>query len=76
MNKQRRNKLSIANNYIKEAKNIVKNVQSEEEYTYDNIPENLQCSERGYNIEDNINNLEEIIEKIDEITELIDDIIF
>ena len=76
MNKQRRNELKIVIDYMDKAKDIIVNVKNQEEFAYDNMPENLQYSDRGCNIEDNINNLDEISEGIDEIISTINDIIY
>ncbi len=74
MNKQRRKKIGLVNNYLNKAKEIIETVHIEEECAFDNLPENLQCSDRGYNMEENIDDLEELLDKIDEMNELIDNI--
>lgn len=74
MNKQRRNKLDKAISYIEEAKCVIQNVKSEEEFAYDNLPENLQYSNRGCQMEENIDNMDEIIDNIEEILSSINDV--
>lgn len=76
MNKQRRGKLRNAISYLTVAKDIIKDVKTKEEFAYDNYPENLQCSNKGYNMEENIDDMEDIIDKINDIIDLINDIIY
>ena len=76
MNKQRRNKLNDAINCIEAAKGIIVNVKNDEEFAFDNMPEGLQYSDRGYKMEENIDNLDEAIDKIEEVVSLINDVIF
>lgn len=76
MNKNRRQYLKNAIDYLLKAKDIILKVKSEEEFTYDNIPENLQYSTKGCDIEENIDSMEEIIDNIDDIVSEINDIIF
>lgn len=83
MNKQRRKelaeaieKLEQAIALLEEAKGTVECVAEEEQEAYDNMPESLQCSERGEMTLDNVGTLEEITSNIesyiDEIQDQID----
>lgn len=74
MNKKRRECLDVAINYINMGKEIIKDVKQEEEFAYDNLPENLQYSDRGCDMEDKIDNMDEVIDKIEEAISLIEDI--
>lgn len=76
MNKKRRESLDVAINYINMGKDLIKNVKDEEELAYDNLPENLQCSDRAFDMEEKIENMEEVIDKIDDIISLIEDVRF
>lgn len=76
MNKQRRNELKIAIDYMENAKNIIKEVKTKEEFAYDNLPEGFQCTDRGCGMEDNIENMDEAIDKIDDVISVINDVIF
>ena len=76
MNKQRRNELKIAVDHMMKAKDIIKDVKSKEEFAYDNIPENLQYSNKGCDMEEKIDDMEEVMDKIDDTISLINDIIF
>lgn len=83
MNKQRRKelaeaieKLEQAIAMLEQAKETVECVTEEEQEAYDNMPESLQCSERGEMTLDNVGTLEEITSNIesyiDEIQDQID----
>lgn len=75
MNKQRRAELRIALNYIEQAKDIINENKIKEEFAYDNLPEGFQYSDKGCNMEDNIENMDEAVDKIDEIISLISDVV-
>lgn len=74
MNKQRRSEIS---NIITELGNIktrLDNVLANEQFAFDNMPENLQYSMRGEEsqeaidcIEEAVNNLEEAISQLEDI---------
>lgn len=69
MNKDR---LKQINEIIKNIDNIsgeIENVLDEEQFSFDNMPENLQSSSNGERSEDAIGNLEEAHEKIQEVKE-------
>lgn len=71
MNKQRRIRLKEANSYLDRAMQIVSSVKDEEQDSLDNLPENLQGSERCTIMEDAIDALEEAIENIEQASESI-----
>lgn len=75
MNKNRRNKLKKSIIYIEMAQEIIKSVKDEEEFAYDNIPENLQNSNKACDMEDSIDSLDEIIDNINDIKTLLNDIV-
>lgn len=76
MNAQRRKQLENIISKLEELKNDIEMTRDEEQEAYDNLPEGLQVSQRGENIEsavsaldsaydsieDTINNLQEAIE--------------
>lgn len=74
MNKERRNRLGVAVSYVEMAKNIVKEVRDEEEMAFDNLPENLQYSNRGCDMEDKVTDMEDIIDDLDDVISSINDI--
>lgn len=72
MNKQRRIRLREAGSYLARAIQLVSRVKDEEQDALDNIPENLQNSERYTNMEDAIDKLEEAIDNMEQAAESID----
>lgn len=74
MNKQRRMEIK---NIIAELENIktkLDNVFSEEQYAFDNMPENLQYSMRGEESQEAIDYMSEAISNIEEAIEQLEDI--
>lgn len=71
MNKQRRIRLKEANSYLDRAMQIVSSVKDEEQDSLDNLPENLQGSERCTIMEDAIDALEDAIGNIEQASESI-----
>jgi len=74
MNKQRKARLRESLVYLQKATDIVTEVKEDERYSLDNIPENLQGSERCTAMEDAIDELEEAIESIEEATDSINNV--
>lgn len=71
MNNIRRDKLRTAANTIGRACSMVSAVLDEESDSLDNVPENLQGTERYENMEDAVDLLGDALEKLDEAKELI-----
>ena len=74
MNKERRKILAKIVEKLDEARNLLDEVKSDEECVFDNMPENLQCSERGETMgeyistmEDGVDTLEDIVSSLEEI---------
>lgn len=66
MNDKRRSKISEAKLAISKAVTVLENVKDDEEDALWNIPENLQTSDRYYEMEEHVNNLIEAIEKLEQ----------
>ena len=66
MNKARRNKLSDALDYLSMARIMIRDIQEEEQESYDNMPESLQCSKKGDAMEYNIDKLSDVADCIEE----------
>lgn len=66
MNNIRRKTLKTILEEIEEIKNRLEDVLSEEEEAFDNIPENLQGTERYEKAEEIISYLEDAISELDE----------
>ena len=82
MNKQRREKISklkirfqSTQAELKQLSSELSSILSEEQGTFDNMPEGLQSSYRGMCSEDAIDNMEEASGKLDEVIELLSDIV-
>lgn len=75
MNKSRRDMLSRSIDRINEAKNLIDDVSIEEEMAMENMPENLQETERYTSMEENVENLQASSDLLDEVLEYIEEII-
>lgn len=74
MNKQRRKQILDIRNQLEQNINELQSVLDEEQYSYDNMPENLQFSMRGEEMEDAITTMEEAIESIQSALESLEEI--
>ena len=75
MNKPRRKELNRALELLAEARAIIEAMQEEEQESFDNMPEGLQCSELGEKIEENASRLEDVAGYIEEQEQELEDII-
>ena len=73
MNSPRRKELKKIYDLISEAKNRLEIVKDEEEEYKDNMPENLQFSEKYEKSEEIVDNLDEAIDELDSILETIEE---
>ncbi len=60
---------------INKAKSIIDDVSIEEEMAMENMPENLQETERYTSMEENVENLQASSDLLDEVLEYIEEII-
>ena len=74
MNKIRRKTLEQIVAKLDEARCLLEEVQADEQDAFDSMPENLQGSERGeqmeeyiYTMQEGVDNLEEIVSNLEEI---------
>lgn len=67
--------IDFANSQLKDASKRLSSILSEEQDTFDNMPEGLQSSYRGMCSEDAIDSMEEASEKLDEVIELLNNIV-
>lgn len=74
MNKARRKEIARAIELMDEAREILEAVKDEEQEAFDNMPEGLQCSERGETMEEYIGTLEEVVYNLetDALQEIVD----
>ena len=66
MNKARRKELSRAVELLEEAQSIIESCRDEEQEYMDNMPENLQESEKHYAAEEAVDNMNDAYDKIGE----------
>ena len=74
MNKERRSKISKIISDIETIKSKLQDVLSDEEFAFDNMPENLQSSMRGEESEEAIECMNEAIESLDEALDQLNEI--
>ena len=75
MNKQRRKELNVIIDKLTELRDLLENLKDEEQDYFDNMPENLQYSERGERAEEAVMSLEEALDNIDSVVESIEEAI-
>ena len=73
MNKARRKKLQELMEQLETIKEELEQVQEEEQEAYDNLPESLQYSERGQQIEQAIENMSSAADYLDDILSCIEE---
>lgn len=69
MNAQRRKEIERALEMISEASSILEYCRDEEEAAFDNMPENLQDTERGQQMAEFISQLEDSISSLEDARE-------
>lgn len=74
MNKQRRTKIAKAIGLLDEANTLLNSVSLDESMAFDNIPENMQDSDRASTMEDNVDKLEEACSSLDDVIESLNEI--
>ena len=74
MNKVRRKELSHVVDLLDQARDLLETIRDEEQEAFDNLPESIQCSERGETMEDYISTMEEMLDYLDtgELQEIVD----
>ena len=75
MNKQRRKWLSAVYDKITECQTELENIRDEEQEAFDNMPESLQYSERGNEMEEVISELDDEVCNLEDIAESLLEII-
>jgi hypothetical protein len=75
MNAQRRKALAKVIGMLSDARNLLEEIQQEEQEAFDGMPENLQSSERGEKLEDNAMVMDDIVCSIEEHESELDEII-
>lgn len=73
MNNQRRKELDTVINILNDAKSKLESIIDDEQCAFDNLPEGLQCSERGEQMESAIDNMNDALDNIDEVISCIEE---
>lgn len=74
MNKDRRKRIAEIHAKMTELRDMLEEILEEEQEAFDNMPESLQSSERGENMETVIYNLEEALETFASACEEVEEI--
>lgn len=74
MNKARRKKLGEAFDLVNSAKEVLEDVREEEQEAYENLPESLQNSGKGEDMQNYIEMLEEAENYLDDANSVIEQI--
>ena len=74
MNRQRRKKLTEAFDKVTEAMDILESVKSEEEESYENLPDNFRDGDRGEEMQNYIDMIEEAYGFLDDANSVIEQI--
>lgn len=74
MNRQRRKKLTEAFEKITEVMDILESVKSEEEESYENLPDNFRDEDRGEEMQNYIDMIEEAYGYLDDANSVIEQI--
>ena len=74
MNKVRRKELARVVDLLDQARDLLEIIRDEEQEAFDNLPESIQCSERGETMEDYISTMEEMLDYLDtgELQEIVE----
>lgn len=72
MNRQRRKKLTEALEKITEVMDILESVKSEEEESYENLPDNFRDGDRGEEMQNYIDMIEEAYGYLDDANSVTD----
>lgn len=67
MNKERRQELGDVIDYLDDAIDRLEEIISDEEDSFDNLPEGLQCSRTGYSMQDAIDTMRGFCDDIEEV---------
>lgn len=75
MNKERRKRLREVIQQITEAKYTVEEVKDDEEMAFDSLPESIQLSEKGDQMQENVTALDEVILNLEDVIGSIEDVL-
>lgn len=72
MNKEKRSRLSNANDLIKEAVSVISSVRDDEEDSFNNLSDGLQNTQRGMDMQDAVEQMDGIIDALEEVSSDLD----
>lgn len=75
MNKTRRQQLRKWLQDLEVIKGELEKICTDEEYSFDNMPENLQGSQRGMDAEEAIDQMNEAVSSLEDAISIIEDIV-
>ena len=75
MNKRRRDFLRQGHSQIEDAKGLIDMALEEEQESYDNLPDSIQASGMGDEMQENIDALQEITDALDEVLSNLEDLL-
>jgi hypothetical protein len=74
VNKERRARLEKASGMICDVREIIEDVKIDEEDARDNMPENLQASDRYEQMDEAVNTMDDIISVLEEVESQLDEL--
>lgn len=74
MNKERRKRLTEIAEVFEEQSTELEYVRDEEQEAFDNLPESIQYSDRGSDMEDKISEIDDILSDISDIIDRINEL--
>ena len=75
MDKQRRKKLEDVLDRLQGCMMDLEYIKEEEQESYDNLPESLQYSEKGEQMQENVDDLDYVISDLDQVIDSVNEII-
>ncbi len=75
MNKARRKRLENVVEVLTAQMEELEYIKDEEQDAFDNLPEGIQCSEKGETMEENIDDLDSVISDLENVIDSINDLI-
>ena len=75
MNKARRKRLENVVEVLTAQMEELEYIKDEEQEAFDNLPEGIQCSEKGETMEENIDDLDSVISDLENVIDSINDLI-
>ena len=74
MNRNRRRQINGVIEMLRVAHENIDTIKTDEEFAFDSLPEGLQSSMRGEQMEEAVELLDEAMEHIDEVIELLEEV--